>query len=65
VELRHRIALALAVALARLTGLDELLDAVALPLLFLEYCGGRRGVSDGATASRLSGALAHHRLSRG
>lgn len=31
-----------AAMLARLTGLDELLEAVTLPLLFLEYCREHR-----------------------
>ena len=35
-KLADRILLALAALLARLTGLDELLEAVTLPLLFLE-----------------------------
>jgi hypothetical protein len=36
VKLADRILLLLATLLAKLTGLDELLDAIALPLLFLE-----------------------------
>jgi hypothetical protein len=36
VKLADRILLAVAALLARLTGLDELLDAITLPLLFLE-----------------------------
>jgi hypothetical protein len=36
VKLADRILLAVAVLLAKLIGLDELLDAVTLPLLFLE-----------------------------
>jgi hypothetical protein len=36
-KLTERILLLLAMLLARLTGLDELLDAITLPLLFLEY----------------------------
>jgi hypothetical protein len=37
VKLADRILLTVAALLARLTGLDELLDAVALPLIFIEY----------------------------
>jgi hypothetical protein len=37
VRLADRILLAVAALLARLTGLDELLDAVVLPLIFIEY----------------------------
>jgi hypothetical protein len=36
VKLADRILLLLVTLLAKLTGLDELLDAIALPLLFLE-----------------------------
>jgi hypothetical protein len=36
VKLAGRILLAVVALLARLTGLDELLDAITLPLLFLE-----------------------------
>ena len=35
-KLAERILVAIAALLARLTGLDELLEAVTLPLLFLE-----------------------------
>ena len=35
-KLSDRILLAIATLLAKLTGLDELLEAVTLPLLFLE-----------------------------
>jgi hypothetical protein len=72
VKLANRILLAVATLLAKLVGLDELLDAVVLPFLLLEHYRlllsghgvGRRGVSDGATASRLSGAPTHHRPRR-
>jgi hypothetical protein len=36
-KLSDRILLAVAALLAKLTGLDELLDAVVLPLIFIEY----------------------------
>jgi len=36
VKLADRILVAIAALLAKLTGLDELLEAVTLPLLFLE-----------------------------
>jgi hypothetical protein len=36
-KLAERILLAVAALLARLTGLDELLDAIVLPLAFIEY----------------------------
>jgi hypothetical protein len=41
VGFRDRALYITAAILARLTGLDELLEAVALPLLFLEYCRER------------------------
>jgi hypothetical protein len=41
VKLSDRILLAIATLLARLTGLDELLEAVTLPLLLIEYCRER------------------------
>jgi hypothetical protein len=41
VRLASRILLALAALLARLTGLDELLEAVTLPLAFIDYYRGR------------------------
>jgi hypothetical protein len=37
VKLADRILVAIAALLAKLTGLDELLDAVTLPLMFIEY----------------------------
>jgi hypothetical protein len=37
VKLADRILVAIVALLARLTGLDELLDAVTLPLMFIEY----------------------------
>ena len=36
-KLADRILLLLATLLAKLTGLDELLDAIVLPLAFIEY----------------------------
>jgi hypothetical protein len=36
-KLAERILLAVAALLARLTGLDELLDAIVLPLLLIEH----------------------------
>ena len=36
-KLADRILLAVATLLAKLTGLDELLDAIILPLLLIEY----------------------------
>ena len=36
-KLTERILLAIATVLAKLTGLDELLDAITLPLAFIEY----------------------------
>jgi hypothetical protein len=41
VKLSDRILVAIAALLARLTGLDELLDAIVLPLAFIEYCRER------------------------
>jgi hypothetical protein len=41
VRLADRILLVLAALLARLTGLDELLDAIMLPLMFIDYYRGR------------------------
>jgi hypothetical protein len=41
VRLADRILLVLAALLARLTGLDELLDAIMLPLAFIDYYRGR------------------------
>ena len=40
-RLADRILLAVATLLAKLTGLDELLEAVALPLAFIDYYRGR------------------------
>ena len=51
-----RILLAVAALLARLTGLEELLEAVALPLLFLEE--GRRGSAAGKPAPQPSSGSA-------
>ena len=53
---RARILLAVAALLARLTGLEELLEAVALPLLFLEE--GRRGSAAGKPVPQPSGTAA-------
>jgi hypothetical protein len=36
-RLADRILVAIATLLAKLTGLDELLEAVTLPLIFIEY----------------------------
>ena len=36
-KLADRILVAIAALLAKLTGLDELLEAVTLPLMFIEY----------------------------
>jgi hypothetical protein len=41
VRLADRILLLVAALLAKLTGLDELLDAIVLPLAFIEYCRER------------------------
>jgi len=43
--LKTRLAIALARALAAATGWGELLDAIALPLLFLEYSAELKRVS--------------------
>ncbi|MCC6051283.1 MAG: hypothetical protein LM580_11275 [Thermofilum sp.] len=40
-KLAERILLAVAALLARLTGLDELLDAIVLPLLLIEHYSER------------------------
>jgi len=37
VKLSDRILVAIAALLAKLTGLDELIEAVTLPLMFIEY----------------------------
>jgi len=45
VRLKTKLAIALARALAAATGWGELLDAIALPLLFLEYSAEVKRVS--------------------
>ena len=40
-KLADRILVAIAALLAKLTGLDELLDAIMLPLMLIEYCRER------------------------
>ena len=50
-KLSDRILLAIAALLAKLTGLDELLDAIVLPLMFIDYY---RGCAVGKPILRLS-----------